>query len=89
MFNTDLDRLEPGRSTPQGEADFLLACVYRLMQRRSLSTGDVIAVTTDGTTTWLACEFIGWRQITTPTNQAGRPLSADAVYRHLAGGCND
>jgi hypothetical protein len=86
VFNTDLDMLESGRGTPKGEADFLIASVYRLMRRRSLSTGDVIAVTIGGDTTWLACEFIGWRQITAPAAPTGRPLSALAVYRHIRDG---
>ncbi|MBV1854558.1 hypothetical protein [Catellatospora tritici] len=85
VFNADLDMLESGRGTPQGEADFLIASVYRLMRRRSLSVGDVLAVTTEGHTTWLACEFIGWRQITAPAAPTGKPLTAEAVYRHNRG----
>ncbi|GIG02074.1 hypothetical protein [Catellatospora citrea] len=85
VFNADLDMLESGRGTRQGEADFLIASVYRLMRHRSLSTGDVLAITTDGITTWLACESIGWRQITTPANPTGTPLTAEAVYRRTRG----
>ncbi|MFI9641385.1 hypothetical protein ACIG87_15195 [Micromonospora sp. NPDC051925] len=86
VFNADLDWLEPHRGTPDGEADFLISCAYRLMRRRSLSTGDVVAVTTDGRTTWLACEFLGWRHIAVPPAVTGEPLTADAVYRHVRGG---
>jgi hypothetical protein len=89
VFNADLDMLESGRGTTQGEADFLIAAVYRLMRRRSLSVGDVISITTEGVVTWLACEFTGWRQITTPANLTGEPLSAEAVYRHARGGDDD
>jgi hypothetical protein len=85
VFNVDLDALESGRGTPQGEADFLIANVYRLMRRRSLSVGDVLAVTTEGDTTWLACEFTGWRPITAPAAPTGEPLTAEAVYRHNRG----
>lgn len=89
VFNVDLDVLEAHRGTPEGEADFLIASAYRLMRRRSLSTGDVIAITTEGVVTWLACEFIGWRQITAPANLTGLPLTAEAVYRHARGGDDD
>lgn len=83
LFNIDLDRLETDRATPNGEADFLIACTYRLLRLRSLSTGDVVAVTVDGQATWLACEFVGWKRIAPPTNLTGRPLTADTVYQHL------
>lgn len=87
IFNADLDHLEAaGRKTPYGEADFLIACTYRLLLLRSLSTGDVIAVTADGYTTWLACEHIGWRRIDTPANLSGQALTAEAVYQHLRRG---
>lgn len=86
VFNADLDMLEPGRRTTTGEADFLIACVYRLMHRRSLSVGDVIAITTEGITTWLACDPLGWRQITEPATTTGQPLTAEAVYQHPQGG---
>jgi hypothetical protein len=86
VFNADLDHLETNRGTPDGEADFLIACTYRLLRLRSVSTGDVIAVTADGDTTWLACEFIGWRRIGTPANLTGQPLTAEAVYQHLRRG---
>ncbi|KAB1116850.1 hypothetical protein F6X54_10225 [Micromonospora aurantiaca] len=86
VFNADLGHLEAGRATPDGEATFLLACTYRLLRLRSLSTGDVIAVTADGHTTWLACEFTGWRRIDTPTNLTGQPLTAETVYQHLRRG---
>lgn len=86
VCNTDLDHLEADRATPHGEADFLLACTYRLLRLRSLSTGDVVAVTAVGHTTWLACEFVGWQRIDTPTNLTGRPLTAEAVYQHLRQG---
>lgn len=86
VFNIDLDALESGRATPDGEADFLIASAYRLMRHRSLSVGDVIAITTGGETTWLACEVIDWRQITAPANLTGAPLTAEAVFRHVRGG---
>jgi hypothetical protein len=86
VFNADLDLLESHRATPTGEADFLIAAAYRLMRRRSLSSGDVISITTEGVVTWLACEFTGWRQIPTPAHVTGMPLSAEAVYRHARGG---
>jgi hypothetical protein len=82
VFNADLDHLEASRARPDGETDFLLACVYRLLQRRSLSTGDVLAVTTNGRTTWLACEPVGWRRIDTPANLTGRPLTARTIHEH-------
>ncbi len=83
-FNADLNHLEAaGRNTPYGEADFLIACTYRLLRLRSLSTGDVIAVTADGRTTWLACEPIGWRRIDTPANFTPWAFTAETVYQHL------
>ncbi|WP_428962245.1 hypothetical protein [Micromonospora fluostatini] len=85
VFNADLDHLETGRTTPGGETDFLVACAYRLLRLRSLSTGDVVAVTSDGHTTWLACEFTGWRRVDTPAHRTGRPLTAETVYQHLRG----
>lgn len=86
VFNADLDMLETGRGTPRGEADFLNACIYRLMRRRSLSVGDVIAVTAEGHTTWLACESIGWRTIDAPANLTGESFTAETVYRHIVAG---
>jgi hypothetical protein len=83
VFNTDLDDLEIGRATADGESDFLTACIYRLLRLRSLSTGDVIAITTDGRTTWLACEFTGWQRIYAPDNLTGQPLTASTVYQNL------
>jgi hypothetical protein len=82
VFNTDLDDLEIGRATANGETDFLTACTYRLLRLRSLSTGDVVAVTFEGHTTWLACEFTGWRRIYAPETLTGQPLTASTVYRH-------
>lgn len=82
VFNADLDMLENNRTTRDGEADFLLACVYRLLQLRSLSVGDVIEISTDHHW-WLACDPIGWRHISPPTNLHGQPLTAEKVYRHL------
>ena len=86
LFNVDIDDLEANRAAPHGEADFLIACTYRLLRLRSVSTGDVIAVTARGYTTWLACEFIGWKPIDTPTRLTGGPLTAASVYRHLRRG---
>ncbi|MBL6280260.1 hypothetical protein JMF97_29275 [Micromonospora fiedleri] len=86
VFNADLDHLETERATPNGEADFLIACTYRLLRLRSLSTGDVVAVTANGHTTWLACEFVGWKRIGPPTSLTGGPLTAATVYQHLRRG---
>jgi hypothetical protein len=87
VFNADLDALQSSRATAgSGELDFLLACTYRLLGMRSLSTGDVIGVTVEETTAFLACEFIGWRPIASPPNRTGRALSAETVYEHLRGG---
>lgn len=88
VFNADgLAGVRPRR--PHGEADFLIAAAYRLMRRRSLSTGDVISITTEGHVTWLACEFTGWPQVTTPSNLTGVPLTAETVHRHAQGGDDD
>ena len=86
VFNTDLDDLETGRAAADGETGFVTACIYRLLRLRSLSTGDVVAVTTGGHTTWLACEFTGWRRIDIPGTLAGQALTASTVYQHLHGG---
>ncbi|MFC7530199.1 hypothetical protein [Actinoplanes sp. GCM10030250] len=84
IFNTDLDDLQASRGkTDAGEVDFLLACTYRLLRRRSLSVGDVIAVTTDENTTWLACDPAGWRRITRPETRTGTALTAATVDEHL------
>jgi len=83
VFNADLDMLENNRTTRDGEADFLLACVYRLLHLRSLSVGDVIEISTDQDHWWLACEPDGWRHITPPANVHGQPLTAEKVYQHL------
>jgi hypothetical protein len=82
VFNADLDQLESNRTRPGGESDFLIACVYRLLGRRSVSIGDVIAVTTGGKSTWLACDPVGWRRINTPANLTGGPLTARAIHQH-------
>ncbi len=82
-FNADLDQLETNRARPGGEIDFLIACVYRLLSLRSLSTGDVLAITTSGQTTWLACDPIGWRPIDTPTTLTGGPLTARTIYHRI------
>jgi hypothetical protein len=85
-FNADLDLLETQRPQPGGETMFLAACVYRLLGRRSVSVGDVIAVDTGGHTHWLACDPYRWRPISAPapTDLSGTPLSAAGVYAHLA-----
>lgn len=84
LFNADLHDLQASRGkTDAGELDFLLACTYRLLRRRSLSVGDVIAVTTDASTTWLARDPIGWRRITIPEHRTGTALTAETVYQHL------
>jgi hypothetical protein len=73
-FNADLDGLEAGRDTGDGETTFLAACVYRLLGYRSLSTGDVVQVQAGQDSQWLACEPIGWRRIAEPSNLSGEPL---------------
>jgi hypothetical protein len=84
VFNADLDDLESRRvQGGGGELDFLLACTYRLLGRRSLSTGDVIAIVRDDTTTFLACEVTGWRPVPRPENRTGQPLTAETIYNHL------
>jgi hypothetical protein len=86
MFNDDLDSLQGRRGYPDGgELDFLLACTYRLLKLRSLSAGDVLGITTEETTTFLACESVGWRAIPSPENRTGNGLTADAIYQHLRG----
>jgi hypothetical protein len=82
VFNADLDQLEANRARPDGEADFLIAGVYRLLHLRSLSIGDVLAITTGGQSTWLACEPIGWRRVDTPANLTGSPLTARTIHHH-------
>jgi hypothetical protein len=85
VFNADLDDLESRRGQAGGgELDFLLACTYRLLRRRSLSTGDVIAIIRDDTTTFLACESTGWRPVPRPKNRTGRALTAETIYNHLS-----
>jgi hypothetical protein len=87
LFNADLDHLQSNRGeTDNGEMDFLLASTYRLLGLRSLSAGDVIAITSEDTTTFLACEFTGWRHIDTPDNRTGQGLTAATVYQHLSRG---
>lgn len=84
VFNADLDDLEVGRGrTDAGGLDFLLACTYRLLRRRSLSVGDVIAVTTAECTAWLACDPAGWRRIAIPEHRTGTALTAATIYEHL------
>ena len=89
VCNADLDDLETHRETAEGETAFLAACVYRLLGCRSLSTGDVVDIAYDaqdgssGHNVWLACEPIGWRQISEPSNRTGEPLTAAKVYQHL------
>jgi hypothetical protein len=87
VFNADLDDLQPSRGkTDADELDFLLACTYRLLRHRSLSVGDVVAVTTAESTTWLACDPVGWRRIAIPQHRTGTALSAATVYEHLRHG---
>jgi hypothetical protein len=86
LFNADLDQLETCRAMPNGEIDFLIASAYRLLRLRSLSIGDVVAVTVDGHTTWLACDTVGWRPIAEPRNLTGSPLTAEIVYQHTRRG---
>lgn len=87
LFNADLDQLQGSRGEADGgEMDFLLACAYRLLGLRSLSAGDVISITTESTSTWLACEFDGWRRINAPEHRTGHGLIAATVYHHLSRG---
>ena len=83
LFNADLDDLQGDRRKTDGEMDFLLACSYRLLGLRSLSAGDVIGITTDENSTWLACEFTGWRRISSPENRTGQGLIPATVCEHL------
>jgi len=78
-FNADLPLLEADRARTDGETTFLAACVYRLLGHRSLSVGDVIeilhgehATRTDG------------GPLPSPEHRTGQPLTAAAVYQHLA-----
>jgi hypothetical protein len=82
-FNADLDLLETERHNPGGETTFLAACMYRLLGHRSLSVGDVVEIHTGASSQWLACDSVGWRQITEPFTPVGEPLSAATVYQHL------
>jgi len=82
VFNADLTDLQQARENSGGESALLLACTYRLLNLRSVSTGDVISVAVDGRVTWLACDPAGWRRITSPQVTACPPLGA-AVYRRL------
>ena len=83
LFNADLDDLPGDRRKTDGEMDFLLACSYRLLGLRSLSAGDVIGITNDEGSTWLACEFTGWRLVSSPENRTGHGLIPATVYEHL------
>ena len=83
VFNADLDQLETNRARPGGENDFLIAGMYRLLTLRSLSVGDVLAITTRGETTWLACDPLGWRPIDTPAHLTGGPLTARSIYQRI------
>ncbi|WP_221327024.1 hypothetical protein [Actinoplanes sp. L3-i22] len=88
VLNADLDQLkgDRGGTTHHGEMDFLLACTYRLLRLRSLSTGDVISVLDpNADITWLACEFAGWRRISEPEDWTGRGLNPTTVHQHLRG----
>lgn len=84
-FNADLDQLQHGRTSTAGEAAFLAACVYRLLGLRSLSVGDIVAISTgqNTDTCWLACEPSGWRRVSAPSNIHGELLIADEVDRHI------
>jgi hypothetical protein len=89
LFNVDLEHLQTGRAMPSGELDFLIASTYRLMRLRSIAIGDVVAVTIDGRTTWLACDPTGWRAIAEPDRLTGQPLTAATVYQHARRGHDD
>ncbi|MEU4693736.1 hypothetical protein [Actinoplanes sp. NPDC023714] len=82
VFNADLELLSLRRGEPGGEEDFLIAGVYRMLRRRSLSVGDVVAVSRNGRTVRLACEATGWRRIGGPPRMIGEPLTATAFLRH-------
>jgi hypothetical protein len=81
-LNADLDDLHQARANTGGESTFLLVCTYRLLALRSLTVGDVVGVAVGGRTTWLACEPVGWRRISTPTVSACPPLGG-MVSRRL------
>ncbi|MFF5291873.1 hypothetical protein [Paractinoplanes globisporus] len=74
LFNADLEALEQARENPGGESGFLLACTYRLLRLRSLSVGDVVAITAGEHTTWLSCDPAGWRRIVAPEQPARQTL---------------
>ncbi|PZG15601.1 hypothetical protein C1I95_19200 [Micromonospora craterilacus] len=84
VCNADLDYLQRRRAGTDGEADFLLGCVYRLLRLRSLSVGDVVEVVASGCRTWLACDATGWRRVDSPANLSGQRPMAEAVYQHIA-----
>ena len=87
-FNADLDLLETDRHTPHGKATFLAGSVYRLLDHRSLSVGDVVEVHTEAESHWMACDPTGWRSISEPRYTSGDLLSAAVVYQHLAAARN-
>lgn len=84
IFNADLDVLETGRDSVEGETAFLAACVYRLLGQRSLSVGDVVHIEHEPDSQWLACDRFDWRPISEPSNCSGEPLTAARVYQVLA-----
>jgi hypothetical protein len=75
LFNAELEFLEQARQNAGGESGFLLACTYRLLRLRSLSVGDVVAITVGEHTTWLSCDPTGWRRIAPPQQPAHRTLT--------------
>ncbi len=84
VFSADLHPLQAARTRPDGELAFLAACVYRLLQLRPLSVGDVIAIAIGNADPWwLALDPSGWEHISQPSNITGAPLNAQKVYQHL------
>ena len=86
LCNVDLDDLDAGRDSVDGETAFLAACVYRLLGCRSLSVGDVLHLEHEFDSHWLACDRTGWRPISEPARSScgGQATTAATVYQHLA-----
>jgi hypothetical protein len=82
-YAADLEQVEANRSGPAGETAFLSACVYRLLRLRPLSTGDVLAITVRGATTWLTWDSGTWRRIDEPQKLTGGPLTARTIDEGL------
>jgi len=103
VLSIDLDYLQAGRgkgcaiptctfahSEADGEMDFLLACTFRLLGLGGLGSGDVVGITANEITIFLAvddrCSPFNWRRINPPQNITGHGLTAEALYEHLSRG---